>query len=35
MWLARPPMRAIFPEAVDELFSDGETPQCLVVFVDC
>ena len=23
------------PRSVDELFSDGETPQCLVVFVDC
>jgi enterochelin esterase-like enzyme len=35
MWRNRPPMRALFPEAVDELFSDGATPQCIVVFVDC
>jgi Putative esterase len=35
MWRVRPPMRPIFPEAVDELFSDGRTPPCLVVFVDC
>ena len=35
MWRNRSPMRALFPEAVDELFSDGETPQCIVVFVDC
>jgi S-formylglutathione hydrolase FrmB len=28
-------MRPLFTEEVDALFSDGETPPCLVVFVDC
>jgi len=35
MWRNRNPMRPLFSEQVDELFSDGTTPQCLVVFVDC
>jgi hypothetical protein len=35
MWRNRVPFRATFPEDVDELFSDGSTPPCLVVFVDC
>jgi enterochelin esterase-like enzyme len=34
-WRNRNPMRPLFTEQVDELFSDGATPQCLVVFVDC
>jgi S-formylglutathione hydrolase FrmB len=35
MWRNRNPMRPLFTEEVDALFSDGATPQCLVVFVDC
>jgi hypothetical protein len=35
MWRNRVPFRATFPEDVDELFSAGSTPPCLVVFVDC
>src|SRR5690242_4908996 len=35
MWRNRSPMRALFPEDVDELFSGGSAPPCLVVFVDC
>ncbi|HEY2790493.1 MAG TPA: alpha/beta hydrolase-fold protein [Gaiellales bacterium] len=35
MWRNRNPMRPLFTEEVDALFSDGETPQCLVCFVDC
>ena len=35
MWRNRSPFRPTFPESVDELFSDGSTPPCLVVFVDC
>jgi hypothetical protein len=35
MWRNRVPFRSTFPEEVDELFSDGSTPPCLVVFVDC
>jgi S-formylglutathione hydrolase FrmB len=35
MWRNRGPFRPSFPEQVDELFSDGVTPPCLVVFVDC
>ncbi len=35
MWRNRNPLRPLFTEQVDELFSDGSTPQCIVVFVDC
>ena len=35
MWHNRMPFRPTFPEQVDELFSGGTTPPCLVVFVDC
>jgi S-formylglutathione hydrolase FrmB len=35
MWRNRSPFRKTFPELVDELFSDGATPQCIVVWVDC
>ncbi|MGZ4649750.1 MAG: alpha/beta hydrolase, partial [Kineosporiaceae bacterium] len=34
MWHNRTPFRPTFPEAVDQLFAAGETPPCLVVFVD-
>ncbi len=35
MWRNRSPFRKTFPELVDELFSDGTTPPCIVVWVDC
>ncbi len=35
MWRSRGSFRPLFPEQVDELFCDGATPHCLVVFVDC
>ena len=35
MWRNRSPFRKNFPELVDELFSDGKTPPCIVVWVDC
>jgi Putative esterase len=35
MWRNRSAFRPTFPEQVDELFSDGSIPPCLVVFVDC
>lgn len=35
MWRNRSPFRSTFPEMVDELFSSGQAPQCIVVFVDC
>jgi hypothetical protein len=35
MWRNRMAFRRTFPEEVDALFSDGSTPPCLVVFVDC
>ena len=35
MWRNRSPFRKNFPELVDELFSDGTTPPCIVVWVDC
>ena len=35
MWRNRVPFRPTFLEEVDELFSDGSTPPCLVVLVDC
>ncbi len=34
MWDNRVPWRPTFPEAVDELFSSGGAPPCIVVFVD-
>lgn len=34
MWRNRFPFRRNFPELVDELFASGESPPCLVVFVD-
>ena len=35
MWRNRSAFRLNFPELLDELFAAGETPPCLVVFVDC
>jgi hypothetical protein len=35
MWKNRAAFRNNFPELIDALFSDENTPQCLVVFVDC
>ncbi|HYT34706.1 MAG TPA: alpha/beta hydrolase-fold protein [Ktedonobacteraceae bacterium] len=35
MWRNRSPFRKNFPELVDELFSKGDTPPCIVVWVDC
>jgi hypothetical protein len=35
MWRNRAPFRKNFPELVDELFSKGEAPPCIVVWVDC
>jgi S-formylglutathione hydrolase FrmB len=35
MWGNREPFRRTFPEAVDELFADGEAPPTIVAFVDC
>ncbi len=35
MWRNRSPFRKNFPELVDELFADGKTPPCIVVWVDC
>jgi S-formylglutathione hydrolase FrmB len=35
MWRNRSPFRRSFPELLDQLFAAGETPPCLVVFVDC
>ncbi len=35
MWRNRTPFRKTFPELVDELFADGKTPPCIVVWVDC
>lgn len=35
MWRNRSPFRKTFPELVDELFSDGTTSPCIVVWVDC
>jgi len=34
-WRNRAPFRRNFPELVDALFAAGETPPCLVVWVDC
>lgn len=34
MWDNRVPWRPTYPEAVDELFSSGGAPPCIVVFVD-
>lgn len=33
-WDNRRPWRPTYPEAVDELFSSGQAPPCIVVFVD-
>jgi len=35
MWHNRAPFRKNFPELADELFAKGETPPCIVVWVDC
>jgi S-formylglutathione hydrolase FrmB len=35
MWRNRSPFRRNFPELADDLFARGETPPCIVVFVDC
>jgi hypothetical protein len=35
MWHNRTPFRKNFPELVDDLFSAGDVPPCLVVWVDC
>lgn len=35
MWRNREAFRPNYPEMVDELFTDGQTPPTLVVFVDC
>ncbi|MDX6544243.1 MAG: hypothetical protein QOG02_17 [Gaiellales bacterium] len=35
MWRNRNALRPNFLEQVDELFCDGRTPPCLVVFADC
>ena len=35
MWRNRLPFRKNFPELVDELFTTGQAPPCLVVWVDC
>ncbi len=35
MWRNRSPFRKNFPELVDDLFSAGKTPPCIVVWVDC
>ncbi len=35
MWRNRVAFRPTFPELVDRLFSAGDAPPCLVVFVDC
>lgn len=35
MWRNRSPFRRTFPELVDTLFSGGEAPPCIVVWVDC
>ena len=35
MWRNRAPFRKNYPELVDELFSKGDAPPCIVVWVDC
>jgi S-formylglutathione hydrolase FrmB len=35
MWRNRSPFRKNFPELADELFTKGEAPPCIVVWVDC
>jgi putative esterase len=35
MWRNRSPFRRNFPELADDLFARGETPPCIVVWVDC
>ena len=35
MWRNRSAFRKSFPELTDELFARGETPPCIVVWVDC
>ena len=35
MWRNRAPFRKTVPELVDALFANGETPPCIVVWVDC
>lgn len=35
MWRNRSPFRKNFPELVDEMFAQGYTPPCIVVWVDC
>src|SRR3954454_9628886 len=34
MWHTRTPFRPTFPEAMDALFASGDSPACVVVFVD-
>jgi S-formylglutathione hydrolase FrmB len=34
MWANRTPFRQPFPETADQVFADGSTPPCVVVFVD-
>ncbi len=35
MWRNRSAFRKTFPELADELFARGETPPCIIVWVDC
>ena len=35
MWRNRAPFRRSVPELYDDVLSDGETPPCLVAYVDC
>src|SRR5437588_1034787 len=35
MWRNRFPFRKNFPELADELFASGESPPCVLVYVDC
>jgi hypothetical protein len=35
MWRNRAAFRKNFPELTDELFAEGDTPPCVVVWVDC
>ncbi len=35
MWRNRPAFRKNFPELADELFSSGDAPPCVLVWVDC
>jgi hypothetical protein len=35
MWRNRTPFRRTFPELADDLFARGDTPPCILVWVDC